>query len=166
VYGERMQIIGIDPGFDRVGWCIGTAQGNECKILEYGAILTQKSDHIFERYASILTQFEELFQRFQPEEAAIESLFFSKNQKTALRVSEARGVILGFLIKQKVKCFEYNPLQIKQAVTGYGKADKSAMERMIRLQYHLENAKILDDVMDAIGIAVTHTAARTLIQHL
>jgi crossover junction endodeoxyribonuclease RuvC len=155
-------LLGIDPGYDRVGWCIGTARGIDIQIVEYGCIQTTAKDDLVSRYQQIDQELAEIIQKYQPQEAAIESLFFSKNQKTAMHVSEARGVILSVIFRHNVGFAEYTPLQIKQAVTGFGKAEKSAVERMLRMQYKLGQQKILDDAMDAIGVMVTHAVSRKL----
>ena len=152
-------ILGIDPGYDRVGWCVGKKQNGNITIEKYGSVLTKKTDSLFERYHQIDTELQKVVDEFHPEECAVESLFFSKNQKTALHVSEARGVILSVLFRNHIAFFEYTPLQIKQAVTGYGKADKAAVEKMLRLQFQFKNGKILDDVVDAVGVMVTHAGS-------
>lgn len=155
-------ILGIDPGYGRVGWCVGEAVGIDLQLLGYGCIETDQKLLLVERYGVIQKKIQDLVAQYQPTEAALESLFFTKNQKTALHVSEARGVIIGVLLSTGIVCFDYTPLQMKQAVTGFGQADKAAVERMIRLQFHLDHAKILDDAMDAIGITLTHTVSRNL----
>jgi crossover junction endodeoxyribonuclease RuvC len=154
-------IMGIDPGYDRVGWAVGQLKAGNIELIEYGSILTDKKDLLVARYQQIDIQLSEVVERCQPQEAGVESLFFSNNQKTAMHVSEARGVILSCLFRQKVVISEYTPLQVKQAVTGNGKAEKSALDKMLRLQFHLGSEKILDDVMDAIGIMVTHATRRS-----
>lgn len=151
-------IIAIDPGYDRVGWSVGTKTGAQLTVVEYGIIQTQKSASIFERYHQIETELEAIVSRHQPDEAALETLFFSKNQTTAMRVAEARGLILATLIRRDIHCFEYGPGQIKQAVTGYGKADKKAIEKMVRLQLKLPTAKLVDDTLDALAILLTHAS--------
>ncbi len=154
--------MGIDPGYDRVGWCIGKMFDGNFSVEAYGSVLTDKHRELIERYRSIDTRLQEIISQYHPVECAIESLFFSKNQKTAMHVSEARGVILSTLFRNHIQCFEYTPLQIKQAVTGNGRADKNAVDRMLRMQLgtQVKEQKILDDVMDAIATTVTHAASR------
>jgi crossover junction endodeoxyribonuclease RuvC len=155
-------ILGIDPGYDRVGWCVAEVNGGQLKLLEYGSVETSKSAQLIARYQQIDTEITALLQKYHPQEAALESLFFFANKTTAMHVSEARGVIISALFRHQVECFEYTPLQVKQAVTGYGRADKSAVERMVRMQVGLSNAKVLDDTIDAVGVAITHAASRQL----
>lgn len=156
-----MIVLGIDPGYDRVGWAIleENTKG-KCSVIECGCIQTKKTDEIFLRYKSIITQLQENISKYQPEILAIESIFFSNNQKTAIRVSEARGVILGALIPSIDIITEYTPNQIKLAVTGYGNADKAAVEKMVKLQVALPNAKLIDDTIDAIAIAFTQIVSK------
>jgi crossover junction endodeoxyribonuclease RuvC len=156
-------ILGIDPGYDRVGWAVGNSKGgSEIEVIAYGAVQTNSKDSLIDRYRQIDAELSELLHRYQICEAGIESLFFTNNQKTALHVSEARGVILSALFRHNIKCAEYTPLQIKQAITGYGRAEKSAVDRMLRMQYKLGQTKILDDTMDAIAIMITHGVSRAV----
>jgi crossover junction endodeoxyribonuclease RuvC len=162
-------ILGIDPGYDRVGWCVGSVGQNfQLQVIKFGCIQTSPKQTLLERYQQIDTELTEVVRELHPTEAAVESLFFTKNQKTAMHVSEARGVIISCLFRHQVQFFEYTPLQIKQAVTGYGKADKAAVEKMVRLQLgsqiSQQAGKIIDDTLDAMGIALTHMANRKLLK--
>lgn len=153
-------ILGIDPGFDRLGWAIGMkpeAKSQEPKILSYGCITTDKKASLFTRYEQIIHDLDELVAKYQPTVLAIEQLFFSKNTKTAMDVSETRGVIIGHLLANGVHVFEYHPNSIKLAVTGNGKADKVAVEKMVRLQLDLKQNKIIDDTIDALAVLITHS---------
>jgi len=150
-------VIGIDPGYDRVGWTVAsTSSIKQKKIVDWGCIQTSSKDEIFVRYQHILASLKKIIKKYHPSQAAIETLFFSSNKKTALRVSEARGIIISVLLQSNIAIFEYNPLQIKQVITGHGGADKSAVEKMVRLQLQLPVTKQLDDVLDACGIMLTH----------
>jgi len=156
---RTLTILGIDPGYDRVGWAVVERNPqHQIQLKNYGSILTNKKQPLFQRYHQIDTELQKIVDTFQPLHASVESLFFARNQKTAMHVSEARGVILSTLFRNGVAFFEYTPMQIKSATTGNGHADKPAVERMLRLQFPLESGKILDDVMDAIAIAITHAA--------
>lgn len=156
-------ILGIDPGFDRMGWAVGIINSkNELSLQEYGCILTTKSDDIFVRYTQLQKELSSIISKYKPQEAAIESLFFLNNQKTAMRVSEARGLIIASLLSAECGVFEYTPLQIKQAITGYGRAEKNAVDKMVRLQLKIQEKKIVDDTMDALAILLTHSTARTV----
>ena len=148
--------LGIDPGYDRIGWAIGRGLGSKPAIIDFGCIQTDKKDHLFDRYQAIENQLQKIIKQYQPHDLAIETLFFSKNKKTALQVSEARGVILSCCTRNNLSISEYYPNQIKLTVTGNGQANKVAVEKMIRLQLDIPNQKIIDDAIDAIGIVLTH----------
>jgi crossover junction endodeoxyribonuclease RuvC len=154
-------IIGIDPGYDRVGIAIGQKTGKTWQILHQGCIQTNSKDQLFERYRQISQELDALLSKYQVSEAGIESLFWFKNQTTALPVSEARGVILAELLRHQVQISEYTPLQIKQSLTGYGRADKKAVEKMVRAELTLEE-KIIDDTIDALAAMICHQASRKL----
>lgn len=148
--------IAIDPGYDRVGWAVGSCQRGQFIINGYGLIQTNKTQTIFERYSQVETELETILLTYRPQQAAMESLFFSKNQTTAMRVAEVRGLLLASLLRHQITCYEYNPGSIKLAITGYGKADKKAVEKMVRLELKLESEKLIDDTLDALAILVTH----------
>lgn len=159
-------LIGIDPGYDRIGWGVGKLERGQLQVLEFGCIETSKKASRLARYQQLDTALATVLEKYQPSEAGVETLFFSKNQTTAIQVAEARGVILSCLFRHQVEVAEYNPMSIKQTVTGSGRADKIAVEKMVRLQLKLPTqsatTKILDDAMDALAILITHTASRSL----
>ena len=160
-------IIGIDPGYDRLGWAVCQSGPNGWQILDQGCIITNRQGQIEERYQQILTDLAAIIERYQPEEAAIETLFWFKNQTTAMQVSEARGLIMATLLRAGLKISQYTPLQIKQAVTGYGRADKKAVEKMVRLELAIDQNRakdILDDTFDALALLLCHQASRKLKQ--
>ena len=145
-------ILAIDPGYDRIGWAVGTKWKAKVQIIDYGCIQTTKTDDMMTRYRQINYELQEIVNNHRPVKAIIESLFFFKNQKTALKVSEARGVIISCLLRNGVEIKELTPLQIKSAVTGYGRADKKSVEKMVRMELKLENIDIIDDAIDALGM--------------
>ena len=153
---EISTILGLDPGYDRLGWAIGIIENDQWKIIKLGCIQTNRKDELFSRYKDLSDQLKVVIANNRPTVASIESLFFFKNKKTALKVSESRGVVLGVLLDNKIPIYEYTPLQIKQAVTGYGKADKKAVEKMVRMEFKNFKAKIIDDAIDALAVAMTH----------
>jgi crossover junction endodeoxyribonuclease RuvC len=158
---KAITILGIDPGYDRLGWAILTSKGSKQTVLSYNCIQTDKKASIFSRYQQITSELTTVLETYQPQELAIENLYFSKNTTTALRVSEARGVIIGLCIKNNLTVFEYNPVTIKQTVTGHGQADKKAVEKMTLLQLGIKNdQKVVDDAIDALAIALTHSVSR------
>lgn len=154
-------IIGIDPGYDRVGLAIGQKDGQSWQIMAHACIQTDKKTHLFARYAQIAEELEKLILKYKVTEAGIESLFWFKNKSTALDVSEARGIIIATLLRQGIKISEYTPLQIKQSLTGYGRADKKAVEKMVRMELALED-KIIDDTIDALATMICHECSRKL----
>ncbi|MBU0576594.1 crossover junction endodeoxyribonuclease RuvC [Patescibacteria group bacterium] len=153
-------ILGIDPGYDRIGWAIGLPSQDKPQILDFGCIQTNKNSSLVERYQLTESRLTEIITKHQPQELAIETLFFSVNKKTALQVSEARGMILGCCARHQLDIFEYHPNQIKLAVTGDGHADKTGVEKMIRLQLKIPHKKIIDDAIDAMAIVFTHMVTR------
>lgn len=154
---NELVVISIDPGYDRLGWSIGKIDSSFL-LIAAGCIQTDKKKDIFLRYTQIQTELKKILVTYKPTEAAIETLFFSKNTSTALRVSEARGVIIATLLDAHCTVFEYNPVEIKQAVTGNGAANKAAVEKMVRMQTTLQkNTKLIDDAIDAIAVGITHS---------
>ena len=159
-----MVILGIDPGFARVGWAVIETQssvlqlrsGQEFKVKNYGCIETSKDTASQERLADVYKQVCVFIKKYNPDALAIEELFFTSNAKTAFKVGEARGVIVLAGALQKISVFSYTPLQVKIAVTGYGKADKVQVGRMIKAILKLKDLPKLDDTVDAIAVALTH----------
>ena len=153
---DAITLLSIDPGYDRLGWAIGTI-GSTYQLLDAGCIQTEKKDSIFVRYQQIISELQPILDKYHPTEAALETLFFSKNTTTALRVSESRGVTISVLLAAHCRIFEYNPVEIKQAVTGSGSANKQAVEKMVAMQVKLPNQKkLIDDAIDAVAVGITH----------
>ncbi len=149
-------MIGLDPGYDRVGYAVGTWEGNQLSLKTCGVIQTKKTDVIFDRYRQIQAQLNLVLTQFQPQVAHIESVFFSKNQKTAMQVSEARGIIIACLLDAQISIQEYSPQAVKLAATGYGNADKAAVYKMIKMQVKLPNhTNLVDDAVDAVALLLT-----------
>lgn len=155
-------VLGIDPGYDRVGWAIGMKSKRTFTCIALGCIQTDKAEPIFSRYTQITSDIKEIIAHFKPTELAVETLFFSKNKKTAVRVSEARGVIIGTCLDAGLAVFEYDPVSIKLAVTGNGNADKKSVEKMIQLQIGNTINKFIDDAVDAVAITMTHVVTKHL----
>jgi len=149
-------ILGIDPGYGRLGWAIGISTDLGWGTIKLGCIQTSKSTPLLERYSQLEKAFQKIIQDNQPTEAAVETLFFSNNVKTAMQVAETRGIILACLLRNKLKIAQYNPMQIKETVTGNGRADKKAVEKMVRLEFKLTGEKVLDDAIDALATVLTH----------
>lgn len=154
-----MRVIGIDPGYDRLGIAVieKPTKGKEI-VLFSTCVQTSSKDTIYERFGKIGTEMAKVLETYKPTALAIETLFITKNQKTAMRVAEARGVILSEAIKKNVPIFEYTPMQIKMAVTSDGRSDKERVIKMVHLLVSLPNKKTVDDEYDAIAVALTHCA--------
>ncbi len=150
-------LMGIDPGYDRLGWAIGHLNAQkQWSSIDFGCIQTNAKQPIFERYREIQLELAALLNEFKPTAVGIEAVFFSNNQKTAMRVSEARGLIIGQLLAQQpITIYELTPNQIKQTVTGYGNADKPAVAKMIQNTLQLEHTDVIDDAMDALAALIT-----------
>ncbi len=158
-------IIGIDPGYDRLGWAVAQKNPGAWHIFDQGCIVTDRQQEIEQRFQQILDELSAIIQRYQPQEAAVETLFWFKNQSSAMKVSEARGLIITNLLNAGIKISQYTPLQIKQAITGYGRADKKAVEKMVRLELAIdqnEAKNIIDDTFDALALVICHQASRKL----
>lgn len=148
-------IIGIDPGLATLGFGVITAEGNKLKPLSYGAIVTPSNMATADRLVVLYREIKQVLAKLKPELLAVEKLFFAKNVTTAMVVSEARGVVLLAAAQAKIKVVEVTPLQVKQAVAGYGKADKGQIQKMVKLILGLKETPKPDDVADALAIAVT-----------
>ncbi|MDP2637639.1 MAG: crossover junction endodeoxyribonuclease RuvC [Candidatus Levybacteria bacterium] len=151
-----MKILGIDPGFARVGWAIVENEKLKIKSEKFGCIETSKNTDSQDRLVNVYEQVCALIKKHKPDVVAIEELFFANNAKTAFKVGEARGVIILAGAIQKIPVFSYTPLQVKVAVTGYGNADKGQVGRMIKAILKLKEMPKLDDTADAIAVALTH----------
>ena len=154
-----MRILGIDPGYAIVGCGIIDYDSHSFTTLEYGAITTPAEMPFEDRLSVIYDQLSELIDMFHPDAVAVERLYFNSNQKTAIDVAQARGVVLLAANKAKVPIYEYTPLQVKQAVVGYGRAEKQQVIEMVTKLLRLKKAPKPDDVADALAIAVCHAHA-------
>jgi crossover junction endodeoxyribonuclease RuvC len=153
-------VLAIDPGYDRIGWAVGEKNKDKPKVIAFGCIQTLKTDKLTTRYQQLQTELQILIEQHQPSTLAIESLFFSVNKTSALKVAEARGIIISQCVTNNMEVFEYHPNSIKLAVTGTGKADKKAVEKMIRLQLPLPATAVIDDAIDALAILLTDSITR------
>ncbi len=151
-----MIILGIDPGYAIIGWgCLRYERGHFMP-LAFGAITTSAGMPFVERLERIDAEMSKLLAELKPDAMAIEKLYFKNNQKTAIEVAQARGVILLDAQKYHVPIFEYTPLQVKSAVTGYGKAEKEQVMEMTRRLLRLDKVPKPDDTADALAIAICH----------
>lgn len=154
-----MIIIGIDPGYDRLGIAVIEKKHTGKEVVLYSdCFQTSAKQDIYSRFLAIGEEVERIFDTFKPQALSIENLFISKNQKTAMRVSEVRGIIIYEAKKRNIPVSEYTPMEIKMAVTGDGTSDKERMIKMVSLLVKMPTKKIIDDEYDAIAAALTHSA--------
>ena len=151
-----MIVMGIDPGTAIVGYSIVEFVKNKYRILDYGCVYTDKDEDMPVRLEQIYDKLDGIIKIWKPEDMAIEELFFFKNQKTIIKVGQARGVITLCGQKNKLNLFSYTPLQVKMGVTGYGKADKKQVQEMVKVVLGMSEIPKPDDAADALAIAVTH----------
>lgn len=153
--------MGIDPGFDRLGICVLEKEGNKETLLFSSCVITDRKKTFGERLAVLGKEIESLLEKYKPDELAMEKLFFAKNQTTAIQVAEVRGVVLYLSELYKLSVHEYSPPQVKVAVAGHGKATKADIGLMVpRILKVPTRQGMLDDELDAIAIALTHSAHR------
>ena len=152
-----MKILGIDPGLAIVGYGLIETVNDSINLLTSGSIQTDKKLPDSKRLLEIYNDLTTVVQKYQPDCASVEELFFFKNQKTIIPVAEARGVILTVLEKLNIPTYSYTPIQVKQVLTGYGRAEKKEVEQMVRLTLQSDKLPKLDDTVDAIAIAICHS---------
>jgi len=152
-----MKILGIDPGMAIVGYCILDFDGKNIKLEHSGSIQTSKGEKEGARLSEIYDDMRTILEKYKPDVCAIEKLFFFRNYTTVMPVAHARGVILLTLEQFKVPVFEYTPIEVKQILTGYGRANKKEVEQMVKLSLNTQNLPKLDDTVDAIAIAICYT---------
>lgn len=148
--------MGIDPGYAILGYGIVDMTGNRFKACGYGAVTTDKTMEMAHRLKHIYSRLMEIIDEFQPDVVAIEELFFNKNAKTAITVGQARGVAILACANSGLRVFEYTPLQIKQGLLGYGRADKEQVQFMVKAILNLSEIPKQDDTADALAAAICH----------
>ena len=154
-----MRVLGIDPGLATMGWGVIESDGYRDRLIQYGALETYPRDTFPTRLGSLYTGVKGLLNTFKPDEIAFEELFFSKNITTGIQVAGARGVALAACQAYTDKLYEYTPMQIKQAVVGYGGADKHQVQMMVRMLLGISETPRPDDAADAVACAITHAHA-------
>ncbi len=151
-----MIIMGIDPGFAITGYGIVKYEGNKFSPIEYGAVLTKAGEPFAERLLKLDDELGEIIRTFRPDAIAVEELFFNKNIKTAIMAAHGRGIALTAAARSGTEVFEYTPLQVKQAVVGYGRAEKVQVQQMVKVILNLSEIPKPDDTADALAIAICH----------
>lgn len=158
-----MIIVGFDPGLATLGYgVISVDNRGRTEMIDYGIISTPKDENLAVRLAMLEKGVKQVIDTFKPNEIAIEELFFAKNVKTGIAVAHARGVTLLTAIKECGKIFEYTPLQIKQALTGYGRAEKNQIQQMVKTMLKLKGIPRPDDAADALAVALCHAQTNKL----
>lgn len=149
-----MIILGIDPGFARTGYGVIEEKNKNLRMLDYGCITTPAGVLFEKRLKKIREEMAGLIKKYHPEICAVEKIFFCKNTKTAIDVGQARGVIILTAAENKLKIREFTPLQVKQFVTGYGKAEKGQIQKMVKILLGLKEIPKPDDAADALALAI------------
>ena len=151
-----MIILGIDPGLATLGYGVIEADRGNYKMIQFGTVTTPAGQPMPIRLRAIYQGVSQLMDIYQPDDVAFEELFFSKNITTGMAVSAARGVALVAVANRTENIYEYTPMQIKQAVTGYGGADKHQVQHMVKLLLHMDDIARPDDAADGLAVALTH----------
>lgn len=151
-----MVIFGIDPGLAISGYGVLNYIGNKFEVIDYGAVITESCDEFPKRLKKIYDSYMDLFELYKPEAVAVEELFYNKNVKTAIAIAEARGVHLLAAENSGISLYEYTPLQIKQGIVGYGRAEKRQIQEMVKVILHLDCIPKPDDVADGLAAAICH----------
>ena len=155
-----MRIIGIDPGTATTGWAVLEEKKGFIEPIAFGYISTSPKQDEADRLLEIVEDLDKIIKKYKPHEAAIERVFFFKNQKTIIQIGQSRGIILLTLKKKNIKIFNYTPLQLKQALTGYGRAGKKQIQAMAKNILKLNLVPKPDDVADALALAICHINSR------
>ncbi|NMC36366.1 crossover junction endodeoxyribonuclease RuvC [Candidatus Beckwithbacteria bacterium] len=159
-----MNILGIDPGYGRVGWGVISKDGSKTKYIDCSCFETKVGLPFARRLELIYVEITTIIKKFEIEEVAIESLFFNTNAKTAILAAHARGVIVLAGVQAGLPVFDYTPLQVKQALLGYGRAEKKQVQTMVQFQLQLKEKVKQDDAADGLAIALTHAFTNQKLQ--
>jgi crossover junction endodeoxyribonuclease RuvC len=159
---KEITILGIDPGTATTGWGVVVEKNGTCEVVAYGAIETSKNKENVARLKEIANDLEVIIAKYKPDEVGIEDLFFCSNVTTAVKVAQARGVMLLICARARLPIGEYTPLQVKQALTGYGKADKTQVQQMVKQFLKLKKIPKPDDAADALAVAICHQSSRKI----
>lgn len=161
---KPLRILGLDPGTATTGWGVIEEDRKNPKLVAFGCIETSKHKDTFTRLKEIADDLNHLISEYEPDEVAVEDLFFFKNLKTAVKVAQARGVLLLTIAQRGLGGYEYTPLQVKQALTGYGRAEKYQVQVMVKNVLKLDHIPKPDDAADALAVAICHQQSRAINQ--
>jgi len=153
---KATKILGIDPGTAILGWGLIEKQGSKIIPLKYGCVETTSDQPMPERLAKIYKVLSDIIERERPDHVAVEEIFYFKNEKTIITVAQARGVAVVCAENHGLPVYEYTPLQVKQALTGYGRADKNQVQEMVKITCSLDHRPKPDDAADALAVAICH----------
>ncbi|WP_352419901.1 crossover junction endodeoxyribonuclease RuvC [Proteiniborus sp.] len=151
-----MVIFGIDPGIAIVGYGVLEYKGNKFRVIDYGSVQTTNGNNFPTRLKIVYDEISLLLDKHKPDALAIEELFFNKNVKTAITIGQARGAQILAAVNKGIEVYEYTPLQVKQGVVGYGRADKRQIQEMVKILLNLDKIPKPDDVADALAVAICH----------
>lgn len=151
-----MRILGIDPGYAIMGWGVVDVTGNKFKAIAYDSILTEAHSYMPDRLKYLYNSLMDIIAEYEPDEVSIEELYFNNNAKTAIFVGQARGVAVLACANSGIPIYEYTPLQIKQGLVGYGRADKKQIQQMVKVMLNLKEVPKPDDTADALAAAICH----------
>ena len=151
-----MIILGIDPGLATLGYGVIEVENDRRRLIQFGTLTTPAGQPMPQRLRAIFQGMNQLMDIYRPDDVAFEELFFSKNITTGMAVSAARGVALVAVVQRTDNLYEYTPMQIKQAVTGYGGADKHQVQQMVKMLLNMKDIARPDDAADALAVALTH----------
>jgi crossover junction endodeoxyribonuclease RuvC len=161
---KSLTILGVDPGFALTGLGVIKQKEQQLKLVDFDCIKTRAGDEYSQRLRKVNHDLKKYIKKYQPDLIAVEELFFAKNVKTALKVGQARGVVLLTAIQAKVPVVEFTPLQVKQAISGYGRADKKQVQQMVKLMLKLKQVPQPDDAADALAVAICAANSQKLNQ--
>lgn len=160
------RILGIDPGFGRTGWGVIEKVAGEWQAVAWGCIETSAKDQFANRICELHEELKLIIKKYKPTSVAVEDLFFAKNVKTAMKVGQARGAILLTIKELGLPLYEFTPLQIKQAITGYGRAEKGQMQKMVAMLLKINRKITPDDAADALAAALTGGASSNYLKKI
>ncbi len=161
-----MKILGIDPSLRATGYGIIEQDSQALKIIKYGVIKPSQKAPLLDKLNEIKTEIDSIIKTYNPDEIAIENLFYARNVKTAITLGQVRGAALIAVASNQCPLYEYSPLEIKKAVTGYGRADKNQVQSMIRTLLHIQDEKIEEDASDALATAFCHLNSRIFLDKI
>ncbi len=161
-----MIVLGIDPGYAITGWSVVESKGQDLRVIDYGCVYTEKDIEHKDRLYILYQEIEKIIKKYKPKVGVIEDIFFYKNVKTALKVGQARGVLILACVRNNLDVHEFTPLQVKQALIGYGRADKSQIQKMIKMILGLKEIPKPDDAADALAVAVTYLNSHNYLEKI